>query len=60
MYDLIIVGGGPAALAATTYAQSKRLKLLMIYENAGWTGAHQRLVGDAALRQAVRRALHLR
>lgn len=35
MYDLIIVGGGPAALAAAFYAQSKRLDVLMVYAELG-------------------------
>ncbi|GAC1551666.1 MAG: hypothetical protein NVS2B7_27590 [Herpetosiphon sp.] len=35
MYDLIIVGGGPAALGALSYAQSKMLDVVMIYEDLG-------------------------
>lgn len=35
MYDLIIVGGGPAALGAHSYAQSKLLNVVMIYEDLG-------------------------
>lgn len=36
MYDLIIIGGGPAACAAAVYAARKRLKTLMLaYEFGG-------------------------
>jgi thioredoxin reductase len=35
MHDLIIVGGGPAALAAAAYALEKQLDLRVIAENVG-------------------------
>ncbi len=35
MYDLIIVGGGAAALSAAVYAFGKQLDTLMIYEKMG-------------------------
>ena len=35
MYDLLIVGGGPAALSAAFYALGKRLKVVMVYEELG-------------------------
>jgi alkyl hydroperoxide reductase subunit F len=35
MYDLIIIGGGPAACAAGVYAARKRLKTLLIAESFG-------------------------
>ena len=35
MYDLIIVGGGPAAISAGIYAARKRLKTLLICKNWG-------------------------
>jgi alkyl hydroperoxide reductase subunit F len=35
MYDLIVVGGGPAGLTATIYAIRKRIKVLMVTKNLG-------------------------
>lgn len=35
MYDLIIIGGGPAAVAAGVYAARKKLKTLLITETFG-------------------------
>ncbi len=35
MYDLVVIGGGPAALAATFYAASKQLDVAMVYEELG-------------------------
>jgi thioredoxin reductase len=35
IHDLIIIGGGPAALAAAYYARSKRLNTVMLYEELG-------------------------
>ncbi len=35
MYDLIILGGGPAGLTATVYAIHKRLETLLISEDLG-------------------------
>ena len=35
MYDLIIIGGGPSAMAATFYAAGKQLKAVTIYEELG-------------------------
>lgn len=35
MYDLIVVGGGPAGLTATVYAIRKRLNVLMISRDLG-------------------------
>ncbi|KKW17322.1 MAG: Pyridine nucleotide-disulfide oxidoreductase, FAD/NAD(P)-binding domain-containing protein [Candidatus Kaiserbacteria bacterium GW2011_GWB1_50_17] len=35
MYDLIIVGGGPAGASAAVYAARKRLKTLFITEEWG-------------------------
>jgi len=35
MYDLIIIGGGPAGMTAAVYAARKKLKTLIIAENFG-------------------------
>ena len=35
MYDLIIIGGGPAGLTASIYAIRKRLNALTIYSDLG-------------------------
>ncbi len=40
MYDLIIVGGGPAGLAAAIYAINKRLETLVISEDIGGQTAY--------------------
>ncbi|GAB4111896.1 MAG: FAD-dependent oxidoreductase [Roseiflexaceae bacterium] len=49
MYDLIIIGGGAAALSAATYALGKRLDILMIYQNLGGkSGWRQNIAGQEA------------
>ena len=35
MYDLVIIGGGPAGVAAGVYAARKRLKTLLITKEIG-------------------------
>ncbi|HEX6290364.1 MAG TPA: NAD(P)/FAD-dependent oxidoreductase [Herpetosiphonaceae bacterium] len=35
MYDLIVIGGGPAAMSALFYATGKQLHVMMIYEDLG-------------------------
>ena len=35
MHDLIVIGGGPAALAATAHAVDKRLNVVMVYQDLG-------------------------
>lgn len=47
MHDLIIVGGGAAALSAAVYAFGKQLDALMIYEKIGGkAGTQQHLQGQ--------------
>ena len=38
MYDLMIIGGGPAGLAAGVYAARKRLKTLLVSVDIGGQG----------------------
>jgi NADH-dependent peroxiredoxin subunit F len=49
MYDLIVVGGGPAGLSATVYAARKRLKTLLITKDIGgqvnWTTGVENYLG---------------
>src|SRR5512143_2698741 len=35
MYDLIVIGGGPAGLTATVYAIRKRLNVVMVSKDLG-------------------------
>lgn len=68
MRDCIIVGGGPAALAAAVYTTGKGLATLQIYEDlGGQVGARQRihgqlndeyLAGEEAVRMLQRRIQH--
>lgn len=49
MYDMIIIGGGPAGLSAGIYALGKQLNFLVIYEDLGGkAGSRQQLVGEIA------------
>ncbi len=49
MYDLIIVGGGPAGMTAAVYAARKRLNALLISKDLGgqplWTSAVENYMG---------------
>ena len=49
MYDLIIIGGGPAGLAASVYAARKRLKTLLVSKDIGgqvnWTMSIENYMG---------------
>jgi len=48
MYDLIIIGGGPAALSAAVYALGKQLNVLVVYESLGGkAGTQQYLRGQS-------------
>jgi thioredoxin reductase len=53
MYDMIILGGGAAGLAAAAYAQSKQRDVLLIAEEVGGkAGTQQHLqhqVGEEEL-----------
>ena len=33
MYDIVIIGGGPAAVSAGVYASRKKMKSLLITDN---------------------------
>src|SRR3712207_4198640 len=47
MNDLIIVGGGPAALAAAAYAMGTNLDFAIVMdEPGGWAGWRQTLTGQ--------------
>ena len=49
MHDLIIIGGGAAALSAVVYGLGKQLDVLTIYENLGGkVGTRQQLRGQAS------------
>jgi thioredoxin reductase len=49
MHDLIIIGGGAAALSAAVYALGKQLDVMVIYENLGGkAGTRQQLHGQVA------------
>lgn len=48
MHDLIIVGGGAAALSASVYALGKQLDVVVVYENMGGkAGTQQHLRGQS-------------
>ncbi len=47
MNDLIIIGGGPSALAGAAYAMGKNLDFAVVMdEPGGWVGWHQTLTGQ--------------
>ncbi len=49
MYDLMIIGGGPAGLSASVYAARKRLKALLVSGDIGgqvnWTLSVENYLG---------------
>jgi alkyl hydroperoxide reductase subunit F len=61
MHDVIIIGGGPAGLAATAYAIRKRMDVLMISPGLGgrtnrrlelpWVEEHNVLVGESMVKR---------
>ncbi len=69
LYDLIIVGGGPAGLTAAIYAIRKRLDVLLISEDLGgktnyhlslpWTEAHQVIRGVEIVEKFQRELAYL-
>ena len=47
MYDLIVIGGGPAGLTATVYALRKRLNVLLISKDLGGKTNYRHVVSNA-------------
>ena len=54
MYDLIIIGGGPAGLTAAIYAIRKRLDVLLISEDLGGKTNHHMDLPDTDGHQLIR------
>ncbi len=54
MYDLVIIGGGPAGLTAAIYALRKRLKVLLIADELGGKTNHQMELKDEETHQVIR------
>ena len=54
MYDLIIVGGGPAGLTAAIYAIRKRLNILLISEDLGGKTNYQMILPWMESHQVIR------
>ena len=40
IYDLIIIGAGPAGITASIYAARKRLNFMVISKNVGGSGCY--------------------
>lgn len=59
MHDLIIIGGGPAALSAAFYALDKQLDVVIVYEDLGGkVGWRESLVGNGLHQAQSARARH--
>lgn len=54
MYDLIVVGGGPAGLTATIYAIRKRLNVLLVSEDLGGKTNYHLDLPDQEIYQVIR------
>lgn len=54
MYDLIIIGGGPAGLTAAIYAIRKRLDVLLVSEDLGGKTNYRMDIRDAEGHQLIR------
>lgn len=54
MYDLIVVGGGPAGLTAAVYAIRKRLNVLLISEDLGGKTNYQMVLPWTEVHQVIR------
>lgn len=54
MYDLIIIGAGPAGLAASLYATKKRLSYLVISKDLGGKSNYSVSVPDGEAEQTIR------
>lgn len=53
MYDLVIIGAGPAGLAASLYAMRKRLEFLTLSETLGGKGNYSVHIPDSEEHQAI-------
>lgn len=54
MYDLIVIGGGPAGLSAAIYAVRKRLNILLVSEDLGGKTNYHLDLPDVAGYQIIR------
>lgn len=54
MYDLIIVGGGPAGLTAAIYAIRKRLNVLLISQDLGGKTNYHMTMPNVEMHQVIR------
>ena len=54
MYDLIVIGGGPAGLTAAIYAIRKRLNVLLVSEDLGGKTNYHLELPDLASYQVIR------